>query len=290
MRHVPVSHHLHDRREGSDLLAGARTSCLFTDPATGRRHGYFDGWDQDGVYHYYGEGQLGDQRMISGNGSVLNHEKEGRTLRLFEGSRAQVTYMGEFELDPAEPWYETDAPETGNGPIRKVIVFRLRPVDVSPKVGKAPLPAPVEADVVDIVPVEEQYTERAFVNPSQEQHEAERREAKLVLALRDHLWDMGHEVGRLKIIPAGEAKPLFADLYDQTADVLVEAKGSVAREAVRIALGELADYGRFRPEAARVILLPECPRKDLITLINSQGITAVWPDDGRYKAEPGLPW
>jgi hypothetical protein len=32
---------------------------LFTDPATGERHGYFDGWADDGCFHYTGEGQRG---------------------------------------------------------------------------------------------------------------------------------------------------------------------------------------------------------------------------------------
>jgi len=36
---------------------------LFTDPATGERHGYFDGWADDGCFHYTGEGQRGDQRF-----------------------------------------------------------------------------------------------------------------------------------------------------------------------------------------------------------------------------------
>lgn len=67
----------------------------------------------------------GDQRMISGNASILNHEAEGRALRVFMGARGLVRYEGEFTLDPKEPFYTTDAPETGNGPVRKVIVFRM---------------------------------------------------------------------------------------------------------------------------------------------------------------------
>jgi hypothetical protein len=36
---------------------------LFTDPATGRQDGYWDGWVNDEVFHYTGEGQHGDQRL-----------------------------------------------------------------------------------------------------------------------------------------------------------------------------------------------------------------------------------
>lgn len=41
------------------------------------------------------------------------------------GARGVVTYEGEFELDSQQPYYWTDAPETNDGPLRQVIVFRL---------------------------------------------------------------------------------------------------------------------------------------------------------------------
>lgn len=40
---------------------------VFSDPVAGEQHGYFDGWRDDGCFHYTGEGQRGDQRMVSGN-------------------------------------------------------------------------------------------------------------------------------------------------------------------------------------------------------------------------------
>jgi hypothetical protein len=254
---------------------------LFTDPATGHQHGYFDGWNaEDGTYSYYGEGQVGDQRMVSGNASVLRHAEEGRSLRLLQGSRGEVEYLGEWELDATEPYYETEAPDR-EGQTRKVIVFKLRPV------GDFKVPAQTSVSdapetSVDVVPVEEQYTEAAFVDPSHEPYEAERREAKLVRGLRDHLVMHGHEVGRLKIVPEGEAKPLFADLFDETIDTLVEAKGSVSREAIRMALGQLLDYGRFKPSATRVILVPERPRQDLLDLAESAAVKVMWPVAGGY--------
>jgi hypothetical protein len=228
--------------------------------------------------------------MVSGNAAVLNHRRDGRALRLFDGSRGEVTYMGEFDLDADEPWYETDAPETNDGPPRKVIVFRLRPLSTAPERGQALMPAASPAPLVQIVPVEEQNTERAFVAPSREPYEAERREARLVLSLRDHLRALGHTVGRLRIVPVGEAKPLFADLYDETGNVLVEAKGSVSREAIRMAIGQLADYARFQPGCQRVILLPERPREDLLHLAMSQEVIVVWPIGGSYDTSAPVSW
>src|SRR5262249_393893 len=47
---------------------------LFSDPVSGPRHGYIDGWQEDGFYHYTGEGQSGDQLMEKGNKAVRDHE------------------------------------------------------------------------------------------------------------------------------------------------------------------------------------------------------------------------
>jgi hypothetical protein len=263
---------------------------VFTDPAAGEPHGYFDGWKADGRFHYTGEGQRGDQRMISGNATILHHKDDGRALRLFQGARGEVEYIGEFEIDPGEPWYETDAPETDGGPVRKVIVFPLVPVDVEPQEPESLLPQAPAGPVVETVPVEEQHTERAFVDPGREPYEAERREAKLVKALRDHLRSAGHKVVRYRILPEGELKPLYADLFDETAKVLVEAKGGVTREAIRMAIGQLADYSRFVPDATRAILVPEEPRPDLLALAESVAVGVVWPKDDSYASAAGLPW
>lgn len=84
------------------------------------------------------------------------------------------------------------------------------------------------------------------------------------------LTDKGHKVSRLKIVPVGEHAPIFSDLHDETANGLVEAKGTASRPDVRMALGQLADYGRFSPNSERVLLLPERPRDDLLALCSSQ--------------------
>ncbi|GAT67833.1 HNH endonuclease [Planomonospora sphaerica] len=262
---------------------------VFTDPIAGEKHGYFDGWMPDGLFHYSGEGQYGDQRMISGNASILNHKQEGRALRVFQGARGTVTYLGEFEVYDKDPWYEADAPETGGGPPRKVIVFRLKPLDTSPQPPQTKLARLLAAasrtdaeERVQELPLEQQLTERSFVNPAQEPYEAERKEASLVQALADYLRGKGHTISRHQILPKGETRPLFTDLYDEKLDLLVEAKGSVTRENVRMAIGQLADYGRFLPSATRAILLPTKPRADLLALAHSQNIVTIWPAKNGY--------
>jgi hypothetical protein len=252
---------------------------IFSDPVAGEKHGYFDGWMPDGLFHYCGEGQYGDQRMISGNASILHHQKAGRALRVFQGARGEVIYLGEFKIAEDNPWYEADAPESGGGPLRKVIVFRLVPIDSTPQAPQTSLGRLLSTtkEQVQILPLEQQLTERMFVNPSREPYKAERKESTLVRNLADQLRNMGHTVTRHQILPKGENRPLFTDLYDEDLDLLVEAKGSVTRENVRMAIGQLADYGRFFPSAKQAILLPSEPRIDLIDLAHSQNITILWP-------------
>jgi len=255
---------------------------FFTDPVKGHRHGYYDGWDADGYFHYVGEGQRGDQRFVQGNKSILRHREEERSLEGFKADGSRVTYLGEFELVDT---YLRDAHETGDETVlRQVIVFRLRPTGLVP-VGlpAAPL-TPRTTPVVDTVPVEEQHTERGFTAPDREAYEFERREADLVIRYRRFLQSEGHLVSRLRVVPAGEASPLYSDLWDETTLELVEAKGTVTRDAIRTAVGQLLDYGRFVPETkTRTVLLPSRPRRDLVEYLDSVGIEVVYPEGETWR-------
>lgn len=298
---------LHTRYGGSQRGGMTRSSTsanvfLFTDPAVGHQHGYYDGW-LDGVFHYTGMGQKGDQEMKSGNRAVLQHEEERRALRLFRGSGGSVTYLGEFTLDPGRPWYRMDAPESGGDAIRQVIVFRLLPtgeVIRDPVDDLQPPPLSQTSDLsaavnrsaaepsVRQVPVEEQYTEEVLVDSQRSPYTALRREQTLVRSYKEYLEKLGSTVIRLLIQPAGEARPLVSDLYDTTRKNLVEAKGTGTREAIRMAIGQLADYGRFADEASRrAVLLPERPREDLEALLRTQDIFCVWPERSGFSDNAG---
>jgi hypothetical protein len=243
---------------------------VFSDPVAGEKHGYFDGWMSADTFHYSGEGQRGDQRMVSGNLSILNHRKDGRSLRVFLGARGTVTYLGEFEVDAEHPWYETDAPETGDGPIRKVIVFRLKPID-------AVEISPAQSSLAHLLGLEDR-NEPDVRSVDIEQHVTE----KTFVTFADHLRRAGYVVTRQMITPRGEAKPLFTDLCVEDLSLLVEAKGSVTRENVRMAIGQLTDYGRFFPKMKRAVLLPSEPRQDLAELLESAEISVIWRDAKKF--------
>jgi hypothetical protein len=254
---------------------------FFTDPVTGHRHGYYDGWDADGLFNYVGEGQTGDQRLVQGNKSILNHAADGRTLEGFFASGPIVTYLGEFHL---VDHYFTDAHETGSTEPRQVVVFRLHPANEVPvELPHVPFTL-ADKPLVDVVPVEEHNTERAFVTPDREPYELERREAALVYRYREHLQRLGHDVQRLRLLPRGETSPLYCDLWDVTARDLIEAKATVSREHLRTAVGQLLDYGRFVQTSQMTVLVPSRPRPDLIAYLTSAGITAVYPTGDGWES------
>jgi hypothetical protein len=128
---------LHDRYGGNrqgGIGGSAQTPnvLVFSEPSSGEQFGYFDRWDGP-VFHYTGEGQVGDQTMTAGNKAILEHAEAGRALRVFKGVGGLVRYEGEFALESARPWYYAQAKDR-NGDIRQVIVFRMRSVD-----GERPL-------------------------------------------------------------------------------------------------------------------------------------------------------
>jgi hypothetical protein len=260
---------------------------LFSDRISGAARDYvYDGQHEDGYYHFTGEGQHGDQRMAQGNRAIRDHREEGRELHLFDLDGALATYLGEFEYVDD---YSADAPEPGGGHERKVIVFRLERIT-----GEGPL-APSRIgqfgdDGMLTIPVEQHLTERIVAEPNREPYEAERREQPLVVAYANALRAQGHTVNRLQLRPAGEAAPIICDLFDATSNTLVEAKGSVSRNAIRMAVGQLADYSRFiDANSKKAILVPEKPRPDLLDLASRQEIDVIWPaEDGGFETARAL--
>jgi hypothetical protein len=227
--------------------------------------------------------------MKSGNAAILNHIKENRSLRVFDGTGGVVTYIDEFEIDTTEPFYPTEA-EGKDGETREVIVFRLRPKQIEPPEPVSKLAQVLTGPINSSVPIEQQHTEKAYIAPSKEPYEAERRENKLVLEFEDCLCDLNHDVYRNQLIPSREARPLLTDLYDATIDMLVEAKGTTTRDAIRMAIGQLADYKRFFKKGSPrhlAVLLPRKPRRDLQDLLSNEGIDVIYKTEGGFEDSTG---
>lgn len=101
---------------------------LFSNPS-GYLYGYQDGWQEDGFYHYTGEGQRGDMQMTRGNKAIAEHARNGKVLMLFEGTKdSRQRFVGYMEYVDR---YERMLPDV-EGKMRKAIVFRLRMVEQGP--------------------------------------------------------------------------------------------------------------------------------------------------------------
>lgn len=109
---------------------------LFTGPG-GEQHGYRDGWDENGVFLYTDEGQVGPMEFVRGNLAIRDHAENGRDLLLFEslGKGEGYRFVGWFTCGG---WEYRDAPDR-EGRTRQAVVFHLFPDD-------RPVPEPAEAE------------------------------------------------------------------------------------------------------------------------------------------------
>jgi hypothetical protein len=248
------------------------------------------------MFLYTGEGRVGDQPMKHGNRSILEHRDRGRSLRLFvadglvEGTaQRNQLYIGEFAIDHANPYSLQEAPDA-NGENRTVFVFRLR------SDGEALRRDSDESAVSDaepegsaaLVAVEENIGTSFEVAP-REGTTATRREGELVD--RYITWmGPGHVFGRWKLRAPDELRPLLTDIYDETENILYEAKGTATRVAIRMAIGQLLDYRRHidRQDVRLAILLPHRPSEDLVEFAIGLGIAVVAEEDrgGFESIEP----
>lgn len=121
---------LHDRY-GGQQQGGISTPAnhpfimLFTTDR-GQDYGYRDGWNEEGVYIYTGEGQHGDMSLVRGNAAILHHADNGKDLHLFEYDNARsgyVRYIGPMKCTGYQQHTGVDAA----GKARKLISFKLIP-------------------------------------------------------------------------------------------------------------------------------------------------------------------
>jgi 5-methylcytosine-specific restriction enzyme A len=109
---------------------------LFTGES-GAQFGYADGWQDDGVFAYTGEGQRGDMVFERGNRAIRDHLADGRDLLLFQthSRKGFYRFLGCFAC---AGWDMRPAPDV-NEKQRQAIVFQLVPVsEIETAPGEAP--------------------------------------------------------------------------------------------------------------------------------------------------------
>lgn len=67
---------------------------------TGHQYGYSDGWDNENIFSYTGEGQLGNMSFIKGNLALKDHIKNNKQVFLFEKEKTKgfVKFICEVEV------------------------------------------------------------------------------------------------------------------------------------------------------------------------------------------------
>ena len=133
------------RQQGISMSKDSPFVIVFTGDA-GKLHGYADKWDEDGIFHYYGEGQSGDMTMTGGNRAIDRHLLDGKRLLVFKslGHGKPYRFDGEFIK---RSWYtKPDTPAT-RGPNRNAIVFRLEPIDAAPLIAPDKVAQPSAAEL-----------------------------------------------------------------------------------------------------------------------------------------------
>lgn len=140
--------------------------------------------------------------------------------------------------------------------------------------------------VVTYTPVEQHIIKRAAVSQEAKEREALRTESGLVQRFAVYLEQLGHETSGVVIQVDREV--IRADLFDQTGRVLYEAKATPDRFKIRMAIGQLLDYGRFiTPKPQLRVLLPSQPNADLCQLLALAGVGATWSErDGWRDLDP----
>ena len=273
---------------------------IYSDPREGELHGYgFDGWvEGDSIFHYTGHGPVGDQEMKSGNRAIRDHRLRGRSLRVFVADGIELgtketkrqLYVGEFSVDVEEPYFVAEGLDK-NGDSRAVFVFRLRPTGMAlvrpeDRAGIPPRVSTTEVEEIEVavneIAVEDQHRvefDRAGAAPMS----AVRREGELVKRYRAELLAAGHQVTSYAITPRGHVAPLRVDLFDKETGELCEAKGRTTRTSIRLAIGQLFDYGRHVPHKSLSVLVPTRPDDDLLDLLSSLAITCVYEEDNGFK-------
>jgi hypothetical protein len=136
-----------------------------------------------------------------------------------------------------------------------------------------------EQPIATEIAIEHHNADSFDVSPSTAPRTGTRAEAPLVRAYFDHMRAHGIQVCRMMYRPAGEVSPLYCDAWVKERTLLVEAKHSQARDALRQAIGQLYDYRRFHaPLPSLAVLLPYKPTGDRRDLLNSAEIAAIWPN------------
>jgi 5-methylcytosine-specific restriction enzyme A len=123
------------QQQGGIITPAQHPMVIIITGEGGLEHGYADRYRADGVFEYFGEGQLGDMRLRAGNRAIAEHSAQGKALLLFRRTPEELRFEGEMVC---ENYHLERAPDR-TGAEREAIVFELRSLEaVAEKVEAEP--------------------------------------------------------------------------------------------------------------------------------------------------------
>jgi 5-methylcytosine-specific restriction enzyme A len=133
------------QQQGGIITPARHSLVIIITGEEGLEHGYSDRTRGDGVFEYFGEGQIGDMTMRAGNKAIANHSAEGKSLLLFKKEKAGLRFEDELVYDSH---HIERAPDREHN-LRDAIVFELRPIESVTEVVEdvEPAAAPAEPDL-----------------------------------------------------------------------------------------------------------------------------------------------
>lgn len=277
---------------GISTPRGVPEILIFTDPESGAKYGYdeYEGLRADGSYAYTGEGQVGPQTFVRGNRALRDSVRDGKTIRLFRTRGVLATYVGAFTLN--NPAFTLETIPDIHGIPREGIIFNLIPIDARLDF----LPAYGGELAADEGTVNYGAHPRSWSPPDYSDvtieldgsPTGERVVSRIEFALQSDfgtwLRSQGSPPSRL---PLRSGSTLIEpDMFVPDRGWIVEAKGSIARGHVRMAIGQVLDYvsvaAQWGVTASPVVLLPGSPEPDLARLLNSLHIRVFIRDGDQF--------
>jgi 5-methylcytosine-specific restriction enzyme A len=112
------------QQQGGIITPSQHPLVIIITGEEGLEHGYADRTRHDGVFEYFGEGQVGDMVLQRGNLAIASHAAEGKGLLLFRKTKEGLRFLGEMVH---EKYHFEKAPDRESNQ-RDAIVFELRPL------------------------------------------------------------------------------------------------------------------------------------------------------------------
>lgn len=125
---------IHDRFGGSrqrGISSSKDYPFIFIFTGSGENYGYEDGWKDEEIYYYTGEGQEGNQVFKEGNKALRDQMLNGKELFLFEKSDRSGYYNFVNQFNCYGYHYKNGRDKNGNA--RTLIVFELQIVEEQAK-------------------------------------------------------------------------------------------------------------------------------------------------------------